>query len=205
MASIRKLHGAVITLDDGSTVQVERIGRGRYTTAWRDGHHVYLQTKDGEYSKDILAALSGTRHIPTTEELGWGDDDAPWRLYRQPLYRRLTKRDFPNAYRQWKSLAEAREAAFKDVRGPNWRGHDLNARTLEIAQASPNVDESVRETLQALIDKACDYGHNYCMEFNQGNMAVHPERDELILLDPLFDLDEVRASQMATLKKHRGY
>lgn len=35
---------ALLTLPDSSQVEVERIGRGRYTTAWKNGSHVYAQT-----------------------------------------------------------------------------------------------------------------------------------------------------------------
>ena len=66
-------------------------------------------------------------------------------------------------------------------------------------------DKSICEALEALVNAAMDYSDAYTVEFNKGNMAVHPERDELILLDPLFDLDEVRQAHAAARKRARGY
>lgn len=71
MATLKSLHKALLTLDDGREMEVQRIGRGRYTTAWANGHNVYLQVREGEYSKEIMEGLQGTKHIPECRHEGY--------------------------------------------------------------------------------------------------------------------------------------
>lgn len=205
MATLKLLYKALLTLDDGSVIEVERIGRGRYTTAWANGTRVYLQVSEKDLSKEILSTLGGTPHIPDCEHIGWLKDV---RLFAMPKYRKITAKGTPTAYKQYKELARMMNLAVDQARrrNVNYDGWDLNQAfrdEVDQADVAGSLPDSLLEALRLLLDSAANYGE-YAMEVRKANVAADDD-GELILLDPLFNMREVRESMAAARKRHRGY
>jgi hypothetical protein len=200
MPSLQKLHKAVLTLENGDTVEVERIGKGRFTTAWADSTWVYLQTRETDYAKEILEGLRGCTHIPETESLGWASGNAPYRFYRQPRYRKLRAKH-KAAWADFRALQICLRDAMlawtaKGPRQGSWAQYQRQ-QSIYLVQmfaemvAASGVRDSLKRSVQALADETCNYGDSWSVEICARNLAVHPDRDELILLDPVFDTDKV--------------
>lgn len=214
-ATLKPLHRAILTLPDGKAVEVERIGRGRYTTAWANGSKVYLQTSEKDYSKEILENLRREPHIPDCQRLG--DFSGPYRLYSMPKYRKVTARETPEAWRQLKTLIEVREEAWilACKRNSHWRaatGYEINEAFSEllddieagVGKVEPDaLPPELVASLRLLLDEAASYGE-YAIEFRRANVAAD-KSGRLILLDPLFDMAEVRQDSERRLRKARGY
>ncbi len=213
LAKIKPLHRAILTLPDGSPVEVERIGKGRYTTAWAtvaygDGskvRKVYLQTSEKDASKEILASLSGKPYLPEIERLGNFEGD--YQLYVMPRYRKVTAKDTPAAWAQLKELVRLRELAVSwalQRRGARWDGYDLNDCFWEALQEEPHgLPGELVESLAELLDAAANYGE-YAVEFRRANVAADPA-GRLVLLDPLYDVAEVRESHKAARQRANRY
>jgi hypothetical protein len=155
---------ARLTLDDGTTVDVERIGRGRYTTAWKNSHYVYLQTHEKDNSKDLLAHVPANPHIPTVTPLGYFGGQSPFRLYREPLYKPLTAKD-RDAWRLFKKLHQAREDAFRDTmsKAGAFRRADLDAARINEAlevrvQDDADLPETIKAAIRDLAYQCANYG-----------------------------------------------
>jgi hypothetical protein len=211
-ASIKPIHKANLTLPDGKTVEVERIGRGRYTTAWANGSRVYLQTHEKDFSKEILSAIPRNPHIPECEHLG--GFSGPFRLYSMPLYRKVTARDTPEAWRHLRCLEALREEAdgLARQRARLVDGYALNDAVRAILDdmeagvgtlPSEALPWELFEAVRSLLDEAANYGE-YTVEFSRRNVAADA-RGRLVLIDPLFDMAEVRQSREGALRKARGY
>lgn len=212
MATLKKLNRAVLALDDGREVEVERIGRGRYTTAWANGSHVYLQTDERDASKEMLANLarrSGrNQHLPDCHYLG--ELGARHRLYSMPKYRKVTARDTRVAWELLKCLITLRERARRlaATNDPKWDSYALNAAFRELIDDGEGnnisgLPDALQAALLALLDEAANYGE-YTLEFRRANVAADGN-GTLILLDPLFDLREVREDSERRMRAARGY
>lgn len=212
-AKLTKLHTALLTYDDPSTggpvsVEVTRIGRGRYTTAWANGTKVYLQTSDRDASKEILSNLAVPPRNPHTPDCTLLDSFAgDYRLYSTPRYRKVTARETPQAWKQLKTLIamrdDARREACKD-RSRSDLGYAINDAFRNIIDAdqcgpAPRLPASLYEALKQLLDEASRYGE-YTIEFRRANVAADAD-GTLILLDPLFDLAEVRRAKEERMKR----
>lgn len=205
----RKQPCAVLTVGDKS-YDVERIGRGRYCTAWRNGtEHVWLQVHEKDLSKDALSNAEDNPHLPKCEAFGWFDGDAPYRLYREPLYQPL-KAAHKVAWQQFKSVyaafEDARRADFgrwNDTRNVSQRTSDFNTRFLELVGGSPTIPDTLRDAVRILVQSAAAYG-DYGLEISKKNCAVGSE-GQLILLDPLFDRAEVEEHYRKARQRARGY
>lgn len=209
MATLKKLHTARLTLDDGTTVDVERIGRGRYATAWRNGSSVYLQVKDGpDCSKEIMESLCGDHAcIPATEHMGALGDA---KLYRQPLYHKLRAKDYPEAWRIYKRLRDHAEAAHQEAHrrepmrfSPSRSASEVLGGTVDRVAADMEIPKAYRLAIGALSDEVQNYG-DYHFEFCPRNLAVD-NRGRLILLDPVFNWQEVSEDIDRRRKRARGY
>jgi hypothetical protein len=205
---LQKLHRALLTLDDGQTVEVERIGKGRYTTAWANGSHVYLQTDERDASKEMLAHLAvepRNPHIPDCRYVGMLERH---KVYTMPKYRKVTARDTREAYAQLRRLIAMRDKAYTlaiKARGCKFDGYDINNEFRELLEngEGASLPETLRDALTQLLDEAENYGE-YTVEFRRANVAAD-EAGTLILLDPLFDLAEVRTDSQQRAKAARGY
>lgn len=195
---------------DAATVTVERIGKGRFCTAYRDvaSDTVYLFVAEdqGDYSKEILKYLRGTPYIPDLEYL-W---DYQTRLvYRTKYYPRLTAAS-KLAWAQYKALAKCLEDARTECtqRRPAhvaWYqdGHHIMYRTVELLRERYPESEELTGTLDTLVSWASSYGASYCFEFWPRNLGTDTNGG-LILLDPIFDMETVAKDRAEHLKRHQA-
>lgn len=212
MARLKRIQAANLVLDNGESIHVERIGKGRYSEAWKNGKHVYLITSEKDSSKEMLARMGPNPHLPDTEKLGWMDNDTH-RLYRQPLYRKLSAKQTPIAWSQFKVWKQAVEYGWKKAQTNAQRGdHDVLACDVNNAvvewMESQVLDQNVVteqfvEAVRDLVDNASMY--DYAMEARKANCAAGVDSDFLILLDACFDYTEVVKASMERIKKHWGY
>lgn len=185
---------AELTLPDGSTVEVERIGRGRYTTAWRNCSSVYLQTNERDYGKEIVSRLCDKHnpHIPACEQLEAPDSVHNW--YKMPWYKPLTAKsgkaweDFKALKHMWEDARRAN--GYDPKRTDDQDAYDTNAGFVELVEGATYLDEPLKEAVRLLVDECCNYG-TYTIEISKRNCAVDGAGN-LILLDAVFDLAEVR-------------
>jgi hypothetical protein len=198
---------ARLTLPNGESVEVERIGRGRYTTAWKNSHYVYLQTHEKDSSKDLLSHLPDNKHLPKVERLGDFGRNSPFRLYREPLYMPLTAK-CGDAWSQFKELKRMREEAERNCRTRNGFGRFADAAELNyefdtLVQDATYLSDEIKRAVTDLTYAAGNYGE-YMIEITKKNCAVDSEGN-LVLLDPVFDWREVYESRQKAMQKHRGY
>lgn len=201
---------AQLTLPDGATVEVEKIGKGRYTTAWRNSHYVYLQTHENDSSKELLSRLPDNPHLPKVECLGIFDGNSPYRLFREPLYQPLTAKH-RKAWELFKLVKTARDEAERESRHARaWTRSDPGTDAMELNQLFEDkivdatyIPEPLKDAVRKLTYACANYGA-YCIEITKKNCAVDADGN-LILLDPCFDLAEVREAMEKRMKAHRGY
>lgn len=186
--TIKPLRRALLTLDGQEPIEVERLGQGRYTTAWVNSHWVYLQTHEKDQSKAIMEAAGSIRHVPQVEYLGFMNPC--WNVYKEPKYKKLTaasKEAWQDFRMLEQTLADAARSLYRY--GPKPSAAEVNARFVETLPVT--CSQALREAVEALVNEAINYGE-YRFEIRRGNLAVGYE-GELILLDPLFDQAEVEA------------
>lgn len=202
-----------LTLDSGRVVNCSRIGRGRFSEAWRHGNSVYLlcrPTKWGaDYSKEILSRLS-CPHFPRVERLGYlGNSDIC--VYKEPYYSPLTSKDKP-AWAVFRVLASVRDDVWSRLNRQRVfnpmkpstaiTGERFNREFLSTIKGL--VPSSVFRCLSMLADTALDYGNGYMMEFTKRNCAVS-RSGRLIFLDVLFNAEAVQAEMNYRTKTARGW
>lgn len=188
---------AELTLPDGSTVEVERIGKGRFTTAWRNCRNVYLQTHEDDSGKEILANLAfdpRNKHIPACERMDSQDGNAPYRWFKMPLYHPLTAKS-GQAWQDYKILHQMQEDAWGAVcckfgRNSGNDAYEMRNTFSEMVQGSPLLSDEIKEAVQQLVDECANYG-DYSVEIVKRNCMVDDD-GTLILIDPVFDLEAMR-------------
>lgn len=164
---------------DGRETPAHYIGRGLFCKAYRSGDLVYLLC-EGDYSKECITLFcdQSKKHIP---KINRHERYKDYEVYSMPFYRKLTKRDFPIAYAQWKTLPSV---------------------ILSYTEASSYVDseqnntpESLRAAILELIEAFSNYDvDSMLLEFNRANMGVN-DTGELILRDCLASrksIDKIR-------------
>lgn len=178
-----------ITLDSGEIVQVERIGKGRFSTAWRSGETVYLKTSDADYSKEIMSVLAEdsprNRHLPECKFLS--HDDGQFKWYVMPFYKPLTAKN-KQAWDDFKALSKVSE----EHNSYKAEAADIRQNFQDEVLAS-NFSQEIKDAVVQLCDAAANYG-DYSIEIARRNCAVDTDGN-LILLDPLFDLAFIRQSR----------
>ena len=160
---------------DGTMVATEKIGKGLFATAYRAGDTVYLLV-DGDNSKEALTLFTDQTlpHIPTCKR---HNDIGKFSVFSMPFYRKLTKKEFPEAYAEWTRLPRFVAAG-------------------EVEEWIKNV--SLPKTMKAAIEELINGFTNYdydgmILEFNKANVSVGVN-GKLILRDCV-------ASRESILKK----
>jgi hypothetical protein len=198
-------------------IRVKQIGKGSFTTAYVTTEaptpRVFLVASDEVVDKEILAsahdAAPTNPHLPRVEKFGYTTGDQT--IYVMPLYRApLRKADSPEGWRDFSILKKCREQAWSEVsksaRGlgaMTHRGYDVNEATLACAEAS-GVRPAVLEALRALVDTASNYGASQVFEFAARNLATDADGN-LVLLDPLFDMERLERQRREATKKRGGW
>jgi len=172
---------------DGEGLDVVFIGQGLFSRTYRQGERVYLLTK-GDYSKECIALFCDKekKHIPhVSRHAEWKD----YQVYSMPFYHKLTKKDYPLAWKQWRTLPSI------------MRSYDEASRYIDSEQNSS--PESIREAIRELIDGFCNYDiDNMMLEFNRANVGVN-DRGELILRDCLASRKSIEL--MRKTKRQKTY
>lgn len=161
-----------ILVIDGKDVASHYIGRGMFCTAYRSGNRVYLLCK-GDWSKECISMFcdKSIQHMPNIVRHEAIAELPDHQIYSMPFYRRLTKRDYPKAYAQWRTLPTV------------IRSYSEASQYIDSEQN--NTPSSIRECIRELIEAFCNYDIDTMMlEFNRANLGVD-ENGELILRDCL--------------------
>jgi len=194
---------AMLTPDKGAAVEVEQLGRGRYTIAWRSVANpsaVYLQVRDVDKSKELLSRLEGP-HIPKLEYCG--QFEAEETLYLTQFYAPLTAKN-KAAWNVYKVLSRYAEQAYRQNQPQSYgRQEPLNVQRVNedfasMVEEDDELPQSIREDVRALVSWSCSYG-DYMVEIAKRNLAVDGET--LILLDPVFDQAEVARTNREAAKR----
>lgn len=173
---------------DGNTLQGEYIGRGMFCTAYRHDERVYLLCS-GDYSKECIALFcdKSLKHIPNIER---HDDIEDYQVFSMPFYHKLTKRDYPKAYAQWKTLPSIIV------------GYTEASQYIDSEQN--NTPHTVREAIRELIGAYCNYDlDGMLLEFNKANVGVN-ENGELILRDCLASRGSIEVKRKERANRVRG-
>jgi hypothetical protein len=182
-----------------ATLTLDRIGKGRFTTAWRNCSNVYLQTSEQDFSKEILcdlARMNRNPHIPDIVDLGAMDGNKPYKVYREPLYQPLTARS-KVAWAQFKELRDLAHEAWSETITTSGRNDGMDAQVfIEKFRAavdnSTYLPDTLKEAISELVNQCYNYGSGYMVEVAKHNCAVD-DAGTLILLDPVFNLTQIRA------------
>lgn len=203
MITIRSVKRFLLTIDDRQ-LEVEQIGKGRYSTAYKSGETVYLKTSTDDSSKEMLCSLSGNhKYLPLIQFIG--SFNGEYNLYEMPLYQPLLAAS-KTAWAEFKVLKQLWEEACKDaVRSafsyrptPNECARvisdNFNSRVTD-----SELPEPLKDAVDALVTKCQDYG-GYQVEISKRNCAVDKD-GSLILLDPCFDREELEEDLERRRKK----
>jgi len=215
-----------LTLDDGTEVELEKIGKGAFSTAYitTSGRHrkVYVITQQedaGDYSKEIISHINSyTRspYIPKIEYVGCLNDGSC--VYRMPKYEApLRKSGHPKAWAQYRTLKKCWEEAEENVRkvyrkrygfwkaGYHLRfaGHEVMNEVIDCAKRA-KVSRGLIRALELLKSESSNYGAGYSFEFSPRNLATSG-KDQLILLDVIFDRESIAKRRDRADRKARGY
>lgn len=202
---LKRIQSALLTLDNGEVKHLERIGRGRFSIAWRNGEAAYVQTHEDDNAKELLCHLRGTPHLPAVEHIG---DMGIYRWYKMPLYEKLTakhKRAWAD-YRHLQQLRlDAANGAPKSVWGARYPAREVNELFADMVESDDTLTMSERygDTIRDLVNWCGSYGEEWLIEPLQTRNCVVDSDGELILLDPVFDMRIIREQQEQRAKKAR--
>lgn len=202
---IERIHAAILTLDSGEKARVERIGRGRYSTAWSNGSSVYVQTHEDDHAKEILSRITD-KHLPQVEFV---ESTGIYNWYKMPLYQPL-KSTCKRAWADFKALKQLRLDAFNSVRldktdKREWDtgtiGRRINESFQDMVDGHAAISAEYSDTIRHLVDWCATYGEGWLIEELQPRNCVVDPDGNLILLDPIFDLCLLRQEQNKRLER----
>lgn len=172
---------------DGKEIETTYLGKGLFCKAYRAQEKVFLLCQ-GDYSKEGLALFvdQSLTHIPTIER---HEDLGDYQVFSMPYYHKLSKKEFPRAYAQWKKLPNT-------LAGPT----EIEAFINKLRNEG---EESLATALSALYDAF----QNYCystmlMEFQKVNVSVD-NQGELILRDCLASRESIREKRNEQEKRRQ--
>jgi hypothetical protein len=184
MTNMKKGDLRMITILDGwgEPVKIEArfLGRGSFATCYEVDGVVYSfvkqQRRETDYSKEAIAEFAIGEHLPEIEKIGVFDDGTM--LFKSKLYQPLTPKH-KTAWRQFRIL----ESAWKNCR-VGVSDYNFNYEIIEALRGQ--IEPSIIESLESLVDACGNYGDSYRLEFNKRNLKVD-EAGRLILLDVIFN------------------
>lgn len=162
---------------DGLEVPAHYIGQGLFCKAYRNGDRVYLLCK-GDFSKECISMFCDKtrKHIPHIDRHNNLED---CQVFSMPFYHKLTKLNYPQAYKDWKTL-------------PGTITSYIEACVF-IDSQEHNCPESLREAIRELVEAFSNYDNeNMLLEFNKVNVGVN-DNGELILRDCLASIKSMEA------------
>lgn len=193
MVTVKKFQGIELTLEHGVVIRAEKFGKGKFTTAYRDGQDVYLLSIE-DVCKEAYhhyANATHSKHLPAIEWLDAYDVQTPHgerrvTIYKQPFYHALSAKAYPVAWSQFRVLEKFWYAALASSSPSKaWYYSDVLSNFNDRVEASTLPDE-LKEAVDHLQVAASTYGQSIAMEISKRNCRVDDE-GRLILLDMLFD------------------
>lgn len=196
-----------LSLPSGESYAVTRIGRGRFTTAYKaeDDNRVWLVVNEdaGDYSKEILMNCDGPM-FPQLEKIGYTSKDRS--VYLTRYYPRPSATRTPAAWRDFRALESAWQTAWRDTAAQHpkdliWQGHEVMAGTAANLRGAGRPD--LADAVDELRSAAANYGSSYTCEFAVRNLGT--DGDRLVLTDPIFDMEPLEKARQKAMRKARGY
>jgi hypothetical protein len=193
----------VLITDNGKKIEVTRIGRGQWSTAYRHGRDVYLVTRESkDYSKHIMAEayrrLPSNRHLPHIREIERLNGSY---RFKMPFYPRLMSKD-DKAWRTFKDLRELANRVWmtNNFTKDGWmeRGYSLMCSVRDKVK-----DRALRNALDSIIDASMDYAETYWFEFSPRNLGVG-SKGQLVLMDPIYNMYAVWSEREDRMMRLRG-
>ena len=191
---VKTIKKCYLTMGD-KTLELDYLGKGRFSEAWSNGSKAYIftDTRKGDYSKEILADLTGhTKHLPDVERVGYLDNSDVV-LFAMPKYKMLRAKD-KKAWEQFRAFQQAVKGAWRDTitkhqgKPDKWItaycGYDQGCKVADLLNAAGEVD--LAQAVQYLADSSANYGSGYWMEAAKRNCGVDSSGD-LVLMDTLYD------------------
>jgi hypothetical protein len=160
--------------DKPTTLEVEKLGQGMFTKAYKVLSEVYLLTCDP--MKEIYTIITGT-HLPVTEKIGYQGEKE---VYRSVLYQPLTK-EHTAAWGHFREL----KRLLGDSRGTYVRYVE------EDKIESLSIPNQMKHDLINLFNWALNYDYNSFFEVSPRNLKVDSDGN-LILLDVVVSLTTLR-------------
>jgi hypothetical protein len=166
----------------GKSVKIEArfLGRGSFAACYEIDGVVYSFVKQGkretDYSKEAIAEFAIGEHLPNIEKIGFFDNGTM--LFKSKLYQPLT----PEHKTAWKQFRIMESAWKKCEIGES--DYNFNYEVIEALRGQ--IEPSIIESLESLVDACGNYGDSYRLEFNKRNLKVD-ETGKLILLDVIFN------------------
>lgn len=195
----RHLSEVSIELPDGRTRMAQFLGRGKFSNVFlysegRGRPTVYIYTKHGDLSKDILSHVDrkNNKHIPLMQYLG-PMFDGKIDVYRSQYYVTPVTRN--NASASVISIIKAlqtvhAEACTKfpgDIIAKN-QCIDFNYHIAENVKAP----KKIREALCCITESAQDWGNHYLFDdFRAKNLGLDPD-GRLVFIDAMFDAEKLQ-------------
>lgn len=196
----------VLTLPNGKKVDIEEIGKGHATVAYKgsDGW-VYLVTSDesGDKSKEILSDMNkfesgrvwaeSKKHIPYVEEVGFlRNRGVDTMICRMPLYHKLSASN----KKSWKDYRDIEKFFYLP---PSRSVVEFVNTYPEDSDRVRGVSASISASLIHLASFLMNYGDDFVFDIHRSNLA-RDDNDNLILLDVFVDS---KAHRSFLLKKQR--
>lgn len=177
----------VVKTIKGEKKELEYLGKGQFTTAYKNGKFVYLFTnkssEKGDWAKEAISLFCRDHtHIPDiwhVEEL-----DSGITIYKTNYYEPLMAKH-KEAWKLAKYLEEERwrlwMANFIQVRSRHRMWFEVMQEFIDTI----TVPESIKEALQELLYAGMNYDQSVAFEFNKKNLGVD-EQGNLVFIDCLW-------------------
>ena len=194
MITIKKQNLFTIKRDNGDLINTLKIGKGFFTTAYKDvnSEDVYLFCKEYDWAKDILIEAwdKETKTLPPVIYLG---DTKTKRVFTMPYIETISAKLNPEAWNIMKELEKTRVACWDRQRRKSGydnnnfqqRGYQISYETIEEA----DVPEYIKEELNKLLSSMANYGSEWVFEFSKKNIGI---KDGIIQFrDCCFDMGTI--------------
>lgn len=156
-----------------------RIGQGKYSTAYISKNDVYILSDDA--AKEALVFFVGRRkHLPSIKRLGYNVNVKGQSLYKMPFYHKVVKSQHPKAWAQYKEM--------ESLIGKCHMRYNFDPnKCIEVFKRKNEIlSKAFRESVVELIKAMMNYTDSIILEISPRNMRVN-SRGELILLDIIAD------------------
>lgn len=176
----------VVKLIKGEKKELEYLGKGRFTTAYKNGQFVYLFTNEdidkGDWAKEAISMFCRDHtHIPDIWEVEQLDSIT---IYKTKYYEPLTAQH-KEAWQLAKYLEKERMRLWF---ANNYQINTRKKQWYEVMQEfidTITVPGSIKEALQELLNAGLNYDHSVAFEFNKKNLGVD-EQGNLVFIDCLW-------------------